>query len=434
MTNLTTHPSAKDNRGGGIETSPLEGSESLPAKPRPDTPSILRTAGIRLPHDQSAMDLNELEELLNVDLFGCSDTYIDDVADLLMGIFPDSKLPITPSRDLLERLTLYDSGQQKWKTPGISRAPKGSKIQSEVKLASFLNLISEDIGKITGHSPLRQWDSNFCNAALEGSPISRKPDIVLVDIARRTPTTWRSVRAITEVTTQEYETKKISNTVTDKTYVILTTQPNRVFVPILSIWGNFYFRLTVTDRQGQLRSQVINIAEPWRLHDSLNFLRLVIGFCYADKPVVGYDPTMLTDEWDRVTSIICDGKEFKVIKVIFETQSLVGRATRVWEVEFEGKRYILKDAWVEISRQVPEYTLLASLKGMEGVPQLFCGNDVYIGDVVLSTGLIRHGLWGNAMRVRVRRRVVSSSIGAHIASFRSKRELILAFRDVASSM
>ena len=93
-----------------------------------------------------------------------------------------------------------------------------------------------------------------------------------------------------------------------------------------------------------------------------------------------------------MASIICDGKEFKVIKVIFETQSLVGHATHVWEVKFEGKKYILKDVWVEVSHQVPEFALLASLQGMEGVPQLFCGNDVYIGDVVLSTGLIWHGL------------------------------------------
>ena len=143
--------------------------------------------------------------------------------------------------------------------------------------------------------------------------------------------------------------------------------------------------------------------------------------------MVGYDPTMLTDEWDTVASIIFDGKEFKVIKVIFETQSLVGRATCVWEVEFEGKKYILKDAWVEVSHQVPEYALLASLQGMEGVPQLFCGNDVYIGDVVLSTGLIWHGLWGNAMRIRVQRRVVSSSIGGPYCIFSLKERADLSF-------
>ena len=82
----------------------MEDLEGLPA--RPDTPSVLRAAGIHLPHNQSAMDLNELGELLNIDIFGCSDMYIDDVADLLMGIFPDSKLLIIPSQSLLEQLLI----------------------------------------------------------------------------------------------------------------------------------------------------------------------------------------------------------------------------------------------------------------------------------------------------------------------------------------
>ena len=105
----------------------MEDLEGLPA--RPDTPSVLCAPGICLPHDQLAMDLNELGELLNISIFGCSDTYIDDVADLLMGIFPDSKLPIIPSQSLLEQLSLYDLLQQKWKIPDISHAPKGSKDQ-----------------------------------------------------------------------------------------------------------------------------------------------------------------------------------------------------------------------------------------------------------------------------------------------------------------
>ena len=106
----------------------------------------------------------------------------------------------------------------------------------------------------------------------------------------------------------------------------------------------------------------------------------------------------------------------------------------MWEVEFEAKKYVLKDAWIEVLRPKAEYTLLASLKGMAGVPQFFCGNDVYVDGIKLTTDILRQGLWGNKRRVRVRRRIVSSSIGDHIASFRSKRELISAFRDIAISM
>jgi hypothetical protein len=148
----------------------------------------------------------------------------------------------------------------------------------------------------------------------------------------------------------------------------------------------------------------------------------MIGFCFADKPVVGYDPTMLMDDRDRVTSIMCDGKWFTVVRTIFETESLIGRATRVWEVEYERKKYILKDSWVDSLHSTSEFVLLARLQGMEGVPQLFCGCDISINDVLLTTGLIRHGLCGDPTRSRVRQRVVSSTFGDHIASFSSKRK------------
>jgi Fungal protein kinase len=146
-----------------------------------------------------------------------------------------------------------------------------------------------------GVKRVRIWNANFCNTVLEGSLILQKPDIILLDVAKLSPTTWTSVRATTEVTTQEHKTKTISNTVTDKSYIILTTQPNCVLILILSIWGNFNFRVTTTDCQGQLLSSAYCIGELC-LADLLRFLQLMIGFCFAPKSVVGYDPTMLMDD------------------------------------------------------------------------------------------------------------------------------------------
>lgn len=124
----------------------------------------------------------------------------------------------------------------------------------------------------------------------------------------------------------------------------------------------------------------------------------MVGFGFADKTVMGYDLTMQTDDWDRVTSIMCKGKWFTVTNAIFETQSLVGCATCVWEVEYEKKKLILKDAWVESSCSTSEFQVLADLKGMEGVPQLFCGYDVTINGVPLTTGLIQDDLCGDQTR------------------------------------
>jgi hypothetical protein len=430
MTNLTSHVSAKNRNATPLDTCPV-------SVERPDTPSILRAAGIRLPHDQSAMDLNELHELLDVDVQSDTDTYIDDMSDLLSetkGIFPNSKLPFPPTKELLHQLSRFDTKLTKWKIPEVLRSDLK---QTEKNVAEFLNEICTDIGRVAKVERIRDWNSNFCNSPLEGSPISRKPDIILVDNQSRSPVTWTSIRAIAEVTTQDGEPKRICYTVTDKSYIMLTTQPHRVFVPVISFWGttdNFFVRLTVTDRQGQLRSQALKLGVAYRQADCLKFLRLMIGFCFAPKSVIGYDPTMLTNEYDKVVSIICDGKKFDVINTIFESQSLVGRATRVWEVEFEKRRYILKDAWVEVSRPMPEYTLLEGLQGIKGVPRLFCGENVYVEGVAISTAVIRDGGWGDCSRARIRRRVVTSSIGAHVATFSSKKELVSIFRDIVLSM
>ena len=277
MTNLTTHPSAQDkpNICEEINTCPksfiseeVENQEQVGI--RPETPFIRRIAGIRLPHDQSPKDLVALEELVAVDIHKTmpgDDTYIDDVTDLIQTVFPDSELPISPSNDLLNQLTLYNNELGMWEFSDFDKE------NYENNLATFLNKICDNIEEINpGKKALRKWDSNFCNTPLEGSPISRKPDIALLDVASKCRVTWTSVRAIVETTSQKKETRKISNTVTDKSYIILMTQPNRIFVPILSIWGKFNFHLTVTDRQGQLRSQVVDIGRPWRSSDALTFL------------------------------------------------------------------------------------------------------------------------------------------------------------------
>ena len=181
------------------------------------------------------MGPDELQGLLDIDLrsTSSSDMYFDGVTDLLSetkGVFPNSKLPIQPSKQLLDQLSQYNAQSQKWILPDSCSGQK-----SEIKLTEFLNNICNNIHTLTGQAPIRQWNSNFCDTVLEGSPISRKPDIILVDIDKHTPISWPSVRAVAEVTSHEpVKSRRISNTVTDKSYIILATQPDRVFVPVLS--------------------------------------------------------------------------------------------------------------------------------------------------------------------------------------------------------
>jgi len=243
--------------------------------------------------------------------------------------------------------------------------------------------------------------------------------------------TWRTVCAIAEITSQSHEVGKLVRTVIDKSYIMLTTQPNRVFVPILSVWGKHLFRLTVSDREGQIRSVIYELAGVRTVSSSLISLRLIAGLCFADKQYLGYDPTMTIDGCGLVKSIRCCKKDFKVVDTIFEAQSFVGRATRVWKVEYRGKNYILKDAWIEKSRPYSEIQHLQHIAGVQGVPDYFCGEDVSVDEKILCTSNIR----GCSLpTTRVRRRIVTCSIGSQIADFNNKRELISAFRDIVISV
>jgi serine/threonine protein kinase len=157
----------------------------------------------------------------------------------------------------------------------------------------------------------------------------------------------------------------------------------------------------------------------------------MVGLCFANAPYVGYDPSIITDKHGCVKSIKCCGKEFNVVHTIYETQSLVGRATRVWEVEYMGKEFILKDAWVEKARPVSEIQHLEHISGVRGVPELYCGEDVMMDGKVFCTGDIRGTMLPT---MRIRRRIVTSSVGSHIADFHNKRELISAFRDIVITL
>lgn len=64
--------------------------------------------------------------------------------------------------------------------------------------------------------------------------------------------------------------------------------------------------------------------------------------------------------------------------------------------------------------------------GIKGVPELFCAEDI----PAFSTGNLRQSLHGDKSKEQIQRQIVTSSCGAHIATFRSKRELISALKDI----
>lgn len=341
--------------------------------------------------------------------------------DLVDVVFPSSVLPFKVDDTFVDKCrdSLGDT-KYKW--------CHGRVKTSEEELANFLNMLCDAIAEVSGHEVLRKWDAKYCNTILEGSPIRRKPDVVLLDRDFAGIPKWLNVHAIVELTTSYEEHRRIVSTVTDKTYIILGVQPNRIFVPIISAWGGSKFRLTVTDRQGQLRTKTFDIAGGMRRADLRILIHILVCLCFGCVKAMGYDESMIMG-CDGVEVISCDKKEFRVINLIYATQSLIGRATRVWMVEYNKQKFILKDSWVEKCRPVSEVEHLNEVAGVEGVPTLFCAED--IPDV--STGNLRRSLVVKETRERIRRRIVTSSCGSHIADFNSKRELISALKDIVVS-
>ena len=99
---------------------------------------------------------------------------------------------------------------------------------------------------------------------------------------------------------------------------------------------------------------------------------------------------------DGVEVIMCARDEFKVINLIYTTQSLISRATRVFKVERNKQRYILKDAWIEECCPVSEVEHLRTITGTEGVPKFICAEDIpglSMGNLHLGIHSNKNGEW-----------------------------------------
>ena len=103
---------------------------------------------------------------------------------------------------------------------------------------------------------------------------------------------------------------------------MLGVQPSCVFAPIISVWGGSKFHLTITDHQGQLRTSMYNIQGSICCADLHVLIHIVAGLCFGSDKTVGYDDTMKMGQ-DGVEVIMCAGDKFKVINLIYMTQSLI---------------------------------------------------------------------------------------------------------------
>lgn len=245
---------------------------------------------------------------------------------------------------------------------------------------------------------------------------------------------WVNVKAIGEVTARNTFHRNLKNTIDAKSFILFLTQHDRNFVPTLSFFGD-HFLLTITDRESQQFTRILSLRDE-RPEDVLLFMRILVGLMFCPDHVLGLDTTMVRNKKHEIDSIMVEGKAYKVVKLLYSVQSLLGRGTKVWQVEYDKKYYILKDSWVIASRPL-ESDVLKALKGTEGIPTIIAGGAVEHPElsnngpapVPLRTSLFRFSRWAKHPNARERRRVVEDPHAAPLSTFKSRLEVCVAFRD-----
>ena len=127
----------------------------------------------------------------------------------------------------------------------------------------------------------------------------------------------------------------------------------------------------------------------------------------------------------EISTILIGTQVYKVIRLLFRSQTLIGRATRAFLVQFPDGRYgVLKDSWITIERGLEA----AFLQGLS-IPY---GPDLVDQCRLRKTDIFRKSpiLPSLNSECREKRRIVTYPAGVHISDFSSLLELMFAFFDI----
>jgi hypothetical protein len=227
---------------------------------------------------------------------------------------------------------------------------------------------------------------------------------------------WKDIRTICEVTCQPTFHLKLQNQILNKAYVAMNQQDDRRFIVFLSFFSLTSFCITLCDRAGVIRSPTYNI-----YRDALYLLRILTGLMFSEEHVLGHDPTIRRGPDDTIVAILIAGVEYQVVKKLFSSSSLRGRATRCWHVKKDEEEYVIKDSWIHEGRKSNEADILRQISDVACVPTtLIAAEDLkHPGDpnVTGSTCLYRVGL--NYDEARLHRRILMQPVGERVSQRRN---------------
>jgi hypothetical protein len=353
----------------------------------------------------------------------------------------------------------------------------------EAKCANFLNQMISTMASFiqaTGEPSLkdfrpRRYFVPCQDTPVKGSAVLRKPDLLLVRLidgcTRGKSMTWIDVQALAETTRENSPPMRMKETMFTKNYLTFCNQPERDFLINLCFTGSGFF-ISVMDHSGTMETNPISFQMQ---HNALIFLRMVLGLAFLPDEYLGVDTTMICRETGvssgkkfvtefpplrtdfpnasvivfstspnvtptslptadasaagrndpRIISISVGGTGYRVISVLFEAKTLIGRATKVFLVELpDGRIGVLKDSWITVSMRSE-----AALLGGFHLP--FCP-ELIEHCVLRNTSSLRYSphKMAEIIEPREKHRVVVYPAGVHIADFSCLWELMAAFMDV----
>jgi hypothetical protein len=368
-----------------------------------------------------------------------------------------------------------------------SKVFDAANFKTESSTAAFLNRMVTTIAKFlkttnqTSLVPLRYFTDAHANTPIVAQPGKLKPDIIvapLIDGCVRTGLIdWKDVKSLVELTQEKTCPTRMAHTVLYKSYMTFCHQPDRDFVPFFC-FSSKGVHIVVIDHSGAIETDLI----PYnRTTTTLIIFRMVMGIIFLPDSYLGFDSTITRrdngiggEKFDAlyppfesnfsnasiqlfipdplpthtnlspttslfnsddgiadcgIVSISVNSKSYRVIRVIFRSQSMIGRATKTFLVKLSNNKYgVIKDSWITTDRAT-EANFLTGLDIPFG-PKLLdhC--------ILRNTGTFRDNFIRPSpiQERREKRRVVTYPAGVHISDFSSLWELMVAMLDVVVGM
>ena len=165
-----------------------------------------------------------------------------------------------------------------------------------------------------------------------------------------------------------------------------------------------------------------------------NILNPNIRLFAPDSPTTITPPTTSkpnpNDEGDNeIVSISINDKTYKVVRLLFQTQTLIGRATKAFLVKLpDGSLGVLKDSWISSTR-ADEANFLKGLNILFGLRLIdHC--------VLRKTGTFQDNPINRCLKMECQEkwRILTYPAGIHISDFSCLWELTVALLDIVVCM